>query len=46
MLDSDGEVSQAYGVRAIPNIVLIDQTGAIRYQGHQLPSVEDVEKLL
>lgn len=41
-----GEVAAQYGVRGIPNIVVIDRAGAIRYQGHQLPEAAEVEKLL
>lgn len=46
VLDMNGEVAAQYGVRGIPNIVLIDPSGTIRYQGHQLPSVQEVEAVM
>lgn len=46
VLDATGEVAGQYGVRGIPDIVLVDKEGLIRYRGHQLPSVDEVERVL
>jgi peroxiredoxin len=37
LLDADGKVAKAYGVRGIPTIVGVDGSGVIRYFGHGIP---------
>jgi peroxiredoxin len=42
VLDADGALAQAYGVRALPTVVLLDRSGTVRYVGHSLPDREAV----
>jgi len=46
VLDSTGEVASQYGVRGIPDIFVVDKDGIIRFHGHELPSADEVEKVL
>jgi peroxiredoxin len=38
LYDPDSKVTRSYQVEGIPHFVLLDKTGAIKYQGNQLPS--------
>ena len=44
LYDLDSKVTHSYGVQGIPHFVLLDKTGAIKYEGNRLPS--DPMKLL
>lgn len=44
VLDADKTTAIRYGVRGIPNIVLIDRTGTVRYQGYVLPDPGVIKK--
>lgn len=44
LLDSDGKVAKAYGVKGIPTIIGIDANGEVQYRAHALPS--DAEALI
>lgn len=46
VLDPEGEVAAQYGVRGIPSVFLIDREGVVRFQGYQLPSQEEIAKVL
>ena len=46
LVDERLEAAQAYGVRALPTIVLIDKAGMIRYQGYTLPERAAIEAVL
>lgn len=46
LLDSDGRVSEMYGVRGIPTNVLIDKKGIVKYLNHPIPSRAEIEKIL
>jgi peroxiredoxin len=37
LLDPGGAVSQAYSIRHVPTVVLIDETGRVRYSAHGYP---------
>ena len=38
LYDLDSKVTHSYGVQGIPHFVLLDKTGAIKYEGSLLPS--------
>ena len=38
LYDDGSKVTRSYGIEGIPNIVLVDKNGAIKYQGSELPS--------
>ncbi len=38
LYDSDSKVTRSYKVEGIPHFVLLDKTGAVKYQGNELPS--------
>jgi thiol-disulfide isomerase/thioredoxin len=38
LYDSDSKVTRSFRVEGIPHFVLLDKTGAIKYEGNQLPS--------
>ena len=38
LYDDGSKVSHSYGIEGIPNIVLVDKKGEIKYQGSDLPS--------
>ena len=44
LYDPDSKVTHSYRVEGIPHFVLLDKTGAIKYEGNRLPS--DPMKLL
>lgn len=44
LYDEGTKVTRTYGVEGIPNIVLVDKKGDIKYQGSELP--EDIASLL
>lgn len=44
LLDTDSRVSYAYNVIGIPTLILVDDQGKIKFQGHGLP--EDYLKIL
>ena len=37
LYDPDSKVTHSYRVEGIPHFVLLDKTGAIKYEGNQLP---------
>lgn len=45
---ADGELAaaQAYQVRGLPTVVLVDAQGAIRYQDHGLPARSLIDAVL
>jgi thiol-disulfide isomerase/thioredoxin len=45
-IDRDGKTANLYVVKAVPLYVLIDGRGVVRYEGHSLPSAEQVAALL
>lgn len=46
LLDTEFAASQAYNVRALPTVVLIDKAGTIRYQGFSLPDRATIDAAL
>ena len=38
LYDPDSKVTRSYRVEGIPHFILFDKTGAIKYEGNQLPS--------
>ena len=38
LYDPESKVTRSYKVEGIPHFVLLDKTGAVKYQGNQLPS--------
>ncbi len=42
LLDKDSTVAQEYKVRGIPNVLLIDASGIVRYNGHRVADAEKV----
>ena len=44
LYDTDSKVTHSYRVEGIPHFILLDKTGAIKYEGSRLPS--DTMKLL
>lgn len=46
LLDADLAAAQAYNVRGLPTVVLVDKAGAIRYQGFGLPDRAVIEAVL
>ena len=46
VVDEQSEAAQAYGVRALPTVVLIDKRGRLRYQGFELPDRAAIEQVL
>ena len=49
LYDDGSKVSEAYGVMGIPYFILLDKTGAVKYQGYELPAnvmglIEQVKK--
>lgn len=46
LIDQDLAVAQAYNVRGLPTVVLIDKAGKIRYQGFGLPDAATIDAVL
>lgn len=46
LIDADTAVAQAYNVRGLPTVVLIDKAGRIRYQGFGLPERAVIDAVL
>lgn len=46
LIDTDMGVAQAYNVRGLPTVVLIDKAGKIRYQGFGLPEPSVIDAVL
>ena len=46
LLDSNGEVSKKFKVFGLPTNILINSKGVIVFRGNNMPSKEDIEKIL
>ncbi len=46
LIDTDSAVAQAYNVRGLPTVVLIDKAGRIRYEGFGLPDRAAIDAVL
>lgn len=46
LLDAEMAVAQAYNVRGLPTVVLIDKAGRVRYQDHALPDRALIDAVL
>jgi peroxiredoxin len=44
--DPGGSLAQAYGVRALPTVVLLDRGGVVRHVGHGLPERALLDRVL
>jgi peroxiredoxin len=46
VIDDGGALAQAYGVRALPTVVLLDRQGVVRHVGHGLPERDVLERVV
>lgn len=46
VVDADNTIARAWGIRALPTVVLVDRHGTVRHQGHSLPSADALEEAL
>lgn len=46
LIDAELAAAQAYNVRGLPTVVLIDKAGTIRYQGFSLPERSVIDSVL
>ena len=44
LLDGDSSVAASYNVRGIPNVLILDKSGIVRYNGHSVGSAEKEAK--
>ena len=42
LLDKDSSVARDYNVRGIPNVLVVDASGIVRYNGHRVADAEKV----
>ena len=40
IMDTDGAISDSYGVRAIPTTIILDRDGSVLYRGHDINAAE------
>jgi peroxiredoxin len=45
LLDGDSSVAASYNVRGIPNVLILDKSGIVRYNGHSVGSAEKEAKV-
>ena len=46
LADTELAAAQAYGVRGLPTVVLVDAAGQVRYQDHALPERALIDAVL